>query len=423
MKKTIHLPKIDFLRLRKYFLIILAASLLFGGGYFAGREGFILNAAKLNRISVSRELPPDKSTLDFSLFWRVWDELSAKYFDKSKLVTSQMVYGAIQGMVSALGDPYTVFLPPSENKVINEDLGGSFEGVGIEIGFRGTQLAVIAPLPGSPADKAGVKPGDFIIGIKDEAKKIDQGTAGLSLEGAVQEIRGTAGTKVTLVLLRDGTDGPLIVDLTREKINVPSVILTYVGKDKNIARIQLMKFGAETDGEWQKATQEILSKGVVKSIILDLRNNPGGYLQGAVDIASDFLKSGTTVVVEERGDGTKHEYKTEGSGLSGGLPNDMKVVILVNGGSASASEILAGALRDQKKIKLIGDKTFGKGTIQEPEDLDSGSGLHITIAKWLTPNGTWVNGKGLEPDVKIEDDSKTVQDEQLNKAIEIVSAQ
>lgn len=420
MKKVINLPKIDFLRLRKYFLIIIVTSLLFGGGYFAGREGFILNVAKLNRISISRELPPDKSTLDFSLFWRVWDELSAKYFDKSKLVTSRMVYGAIQGMVSALGDPYTVFLPPSENKVINEDLGGSFEGVGIEIGFRGTQLAVIAPLPGSPADKAGVKPGDFIIGIKDESKKIDHGTVGINLQEAVQEIRGTAGTKVTLVLLRDGTDGPLTVDLTREKINVPSIILTYVGSTKNIARVQLIKFGAETDGEWQKATQEILSKTVVKSIILDLRNNPGGYLQGAVDIASDFLKSGTTVVVEERGDGTKHEYKTEGSGLNGGLPNDMKVVILVNGGSASASEILAGALRDQKKIKLIGDKTFGKGTIQEPEDLDSGSGLHITIAKWLTPNGTWVDGKGLEPDVKIEDDPKTTQDEQLQKAIELL---
>jgi len=355
--------------------------------------------------------------LDFSLFWRMWDKLSAKYYDKTKLVPGKMIYGAIQGMVAALGDPYTVFLPPTENKMINDDLKGSFEGVGIEIGYRGTQLAVISPLPGTPAEKAGVKPGDYIIGIKDDSKEIDQGTSGVSLPEAVQMIRGKAGTKVTLTFLRDGTTDPIVKEITREKINVPSVILSYVGNDKSIAHIKVMKFGAETDGEWNKAVKEVSDNPAVKGLVLDLRNNPGGYLQGAVDLAAEFLKNGSVVVSEERGDGTKRDFKTDRFGLF----NDLPTVVLVNGGSASASEILSGALRDQRGIKLVGEKTFGKGTIQEPEDLENGAGIHITIAKWLTPSGTWVNGNGLEPDVKIENDPKTTEDEQLQKAIEVLS--
>jgi carboxyl-terminal processing protease len=418
MKTPIHLPKINLPKVRRFLLFVFVSLVIFGGGYFVGREGFKLEIKKVNRIQISREVPPDKSALDFSLFWRVWDTVATKYYDKSKVVPGQMIYGAIQGMVSALGDPYTIFLPPSENKVINEDLKGSFEGVGIEIGYRGTQLAVIAPLPGSPAEKEGIKAGDFIVAIKDEGKEIDQGTAGLSLPEAVRMIRGRAGTKVTLTLVRDGEPEPLAKEITREKINVPSVALTYVGKNKEVAHIRILKFGAETNDEWNKAVREVVGNQSVQAVVLDLRNNPGGYLQGSVDVAAEFLKNGTTVVIEEQGDGTRREFKTERFGLLSNTP----LAVLVNGGSASASEILAGALRDQKKVKLVGEKTFGKGTIQEPEDLENGSGIHITIAKWLTPTGTWVNGDGLEPDIKIEDDSKTTEDEQLQKAIEILSA-
>ncbi len=340
--------------------------------------------------------------------------MSASYFDKSKLIPSKMVYGAIAGMVAAIGDPYTAFFPPEQNKVVQEDLKGGLEGVGIQIGFKGTQLAVIAPLPGTPAERAGVKAGDFIVGIKDDLKKIDHGTAGISLPEAVGEIRGEAGSIVTLTILRDGGDKPLIFDLTREKINVPSVVATY---ENGVAHIKLLKFAEDTNGEWDKTVSEIATKCKdCKGIVLDLRNNPGGYLQGAVDIASDFVSSGSVIVIEQDGNEKKSEFKTS----SGPRLIDYDLVVLVNGGSASASEILAGALRDLRGIKLVGEVSFGKGTIQEPDEFPDGAGLHITIAKWLTPNGTWVHGKGLTPDIKILDDEKTTVDEQLQEAIKLL---
>ena len=238
----------------------------------------------------------------------------------------------------------------------------------------------------------------------------------MSVPDAVSIIRGRAGTKVTLTLLREATPEPVVVELTRARIDVPTLITTYVGEGETVAHIRLLKFGGETEAEWNKAVREILRKDSVEAVVLDLRNNPGGYLQSAVDVASDFLKTGSVVVTEERGDGTKNQFKVERLGLLTSTPT----VVLVNEGSASASEILAGALRDVRKISLVGGKTFGKGTIQEPIDVDGGAGLHVTIARWLTPNGTWVNEKGLEPDVVIEDDEATPEDEQLNKAIELL---
>jgi carboxyl-terminal processing protease len=416
MKLSFFMPKISLPKLRRSILIVFVVAAIFSGGYFLGASGFKTSLTKFPKVTITREVPPNKTSIDFSLFWRVWDILGSKYYDKTKLNPGKMVYGAISGMVSALGDPYTVFLPPEENKVVQEDLNGSFEGVGIQIGFKGTQLAVMAPLPDSPAERAGVQAGDFIIGIKDEAKSIDRGTVGISLPEAVQAIRGRAGSKVTLTLLRDASTEPMVVELVRESLEVPTLILTYVGETESIAHIRLLKFGAETDSEWQKVVKEILAKGSVKGVVLDLRNNPGGYLQGAVDVASEFLKNGSTVVVEQKGDGSRNDFVVERIGYLTNMPT----IVLVNEGSASASEILAGALRDVRNIKLVGDKTFGKGTIQEPQELDSGSGLHITIAKWLTPSGTWVNEKGLEPDFAIEDDTTTTEDEQLLKAVEIL---
>lgn len=410
------LPRITLPLLRKILIILVLSSALVGGGYYLGLQGYKADVKKFPKVTITREVPVDKQELNFSLFWRVWDTLTAKYFDKSKLNPAAMVYGAIEGMVSAIGDPYTVFLPPSENKVVQEDLNGTFEGVGIQIGFKGTQLAVIAPIPGSPAEAAGVKAGDFIIKIKDEGKNIDMGTIGISLPEAVKAIRGKAGTKVTLTLLREGEIEPIVVDIVRKELNVPTLILTYVGDGGSLAHIRLLKFGGETDEEWTKAINEISKKKEVKAIILDLRNNPGGYLQGAVDVASEFLKTGSLVVTEERADGTKNDFKVEKIGLLINIP----VVVLINEGSASASEILAGALRDIKGVSLVGEKTFGKGTIQEPLQLEGGSGLHITIARWITPSGFWVNEKGLEPDVTIEDDPDTAADEQLEKAIELL---
>jgi len=407
------LLKFNLLKIRKVLLIVLVAAGIFAGGYYIGVAGYKLQFENALKVKIDRTVPPDKNA-DFTLFWRVWDTLSSKYFDKTKLVSSDLVYGAIQGMVAAVGDPYTVFLKPSENKIVQEDLNGSFEGVGIQIGFRAARLVVIAPLPGSPAEEAGVKAGDFIIQITDKGKELDINTSGISLPDAVSAIRGKAGTKVTLTLAREGINKPIVVEIERAKLDVPSVILEF--KD-GIAYIKVNKFSSETSDEWSKAVSQITDhQPLATGVVVDLRNNPGGYLQAAVDLASDFIETGKVVVIEERSDGTKNEYKAEKLGRL----IKYKVVVLVNEGSASASEILAGALRDQKGIKLVGTKTFGKGTIQEPIEINGGSGLHITTARWLTPNGIWVNEKGLEPDDKIEDDENTVDDEQLEKAIEIL---
>jgi len=408
--------KISFFKARKIILISFVSVLIFIGGYLVGINGFQAKVDKAKKINVVRELPPEKSDLDFSLFWKTWDTLEARYFDKSKIDNRKMIYGAIEGMVRAIGDPYTVFLSPDDNKVVNEDLQGSFEGVGIQLGFRGNQLAVITPLPGSPAEKAGIKAGDFIVGIKDDENQVETGTVGLSLPDAVKLIRGKAGSKVTLLLTRDGINTSITVELERAKLDIPSVIVTFVGQKESIARIQLLKFGADTNGEWDKQIKSITEREGVMGVILDLRGNPGGYLEGAVDIAGEFMQTGSVVVVEERSDGKKNEFKTQRIGYLTQTP----LVVLVNGGSASAAEILAGALKDAKRAKIVGDTTFGKGSIQEPLELDGGSGLHITIAKWLTPSGYWVNEKGLEPDVKIKDDEKTKEDEQLQEAIKLL---
>jgi len=415
------MPKLNFFKLRKFLLIAAGFLMVFAGGYLLGIKGYRAQIDAAKKIQIVRLTPPDKSDLDFSFFWKVWDSLTAKYFDKEKIDQRAMMYGAISGMVSALGDPYTVFLPPGDNKVMNEDLSGSFEGIGIQIGFKGSQLAVIAPLPDSPAQKAGLKAGDFIVGIKDEVNNVDRGTAVISLPEAVKLIRGKAGTKVALILTREGLTEPFTVEIERAKLEVPSVLLSFVGKDKTIAHLQLLKFGGDTSAQWEEKVSEILNNKDTKGVILDLRNNPGGYLEGAVETAGEFLPVGTLAVIEQGADGVKKEYKTQRTGRLVKIP----LVVLVNGGSASAAEILAGALKDNQRAKIVGEKTFGKGSIQEPMDFENGSGLHITIAKWLTPAGVWVNDKGpasqggLDPDVKIVLDDKTKDDTQLQAALSI----
>jgi carboxyl-terminal processing protease len=413
------MPKISLLKVRKLLIIVVVSGGIFSLGYFLGLNGFKaqVNGEDPYNVTISRDLPLEHGDLDFSLFWRVWDTLTSKYFDKTKIIPSQLVYGAIKGMVSAIGDPYTVFLPPTENKVVQEDLQGAFEGVGIQIGFKGTQLAVMSPLPNSPAEAVGVKAGDYIIGIRDLENGIDRGTGGMSLPEAVQLIRGRAGTKITLTLLREGNENPFEVDIVRANIDVASVTLSYVGENESIAHIKILKFAGETMDEWEETVLTVLKNSNTEALIIDVRNNPGGYLQGAVDLASDFLETGQIAVIEEDADGSKEEFKVEKFGRF----RNQKAVILVNEGSASASEIFAGALRDNKKVPLVGQITFGKGTIQEPQQVNNGAGLHITIARWLTPSGYWVNDGGLVPDYEVEDNPDTPEDEQLNKAIEVLS--
>ena len=291
--------------------------------------------------------------------------------------------------------------------------------MGIQIGFKGNQLAVISPLPSSPAERVDIKAGDFIIGIRDELKALDRGTVGITLPEAVQAIRGPANTKVTFILLRQGNDQPFEVQVTREKINIPSIVLGYINTNKYIAHLKILKFSGETINEWGETVIALLKNSELKGVVIDVRNNPGGILDDAVELASDFLNVGDVVVIEEDGSDQRSETRVEKLGR---LKN-LKLVVLINQGSASASEILAGTLRDNKNVKLVGETSFGKGTIREAQQINGDSGLHITTARWLTPKGLWVNDGGLKPDIEIEDNEETEQDEQLDKAIELLNSE
>jgi len=379
----------------------------------AGFGGFWWGERRAKKIPLQLNIVEPKE-VDLSLFWDVWQRLEGDYLDKSALDQEKMVYGAIKGITQSLGDPYTVFLEPGENKRAKEDLDGSFGGVGIQLGYKDRRLAVIAPLKGTPAEKAGVKAGDLILRIVDEQKEVDQETTGISLPEAVNLIRGPKGQPVTLTLFSEGEEKPREVEIVRGTIIVPSVEVEFINaKDAKIAHLKLMKFGERTSREWEEAVGEINATDCA-GVILDLRNNPGGYLNGAVFIASEFLKSG--VVVKQEG---KRETKTYSVNRRGKLL-DYPLSILVNKGSASASEIVAGALRDRGRAKTVGERTFGKGTVQEAQDLSGGAGLHITTARWLLPSGAWIGEEGIEPDYVVELDEEREGDEQLEKAIEVL---
>lgn len=368
----------------------------------------------------------ENSQLDLNLMWKVKNRLSSVFLEKEKLKNDkQMVYGAIKGMVDSLGDPYTVFLPPQENKSLNEDLAGEFGGVGISLGYKDKNLAVMSPLPKTPAAKAGILAGDLILKITDKENKVDKDTSGISLDEAVNLIRGKIGTEVTLKMFREGKKESFDVVLKRDNIEVPSLELEWVEKNnKRIAWVKLYKFTEKLYDEWPKIVDQILAeenknKDKFGGIVLDLRNNPGGFLQASVLVGSDFVKNGV-LVKQQSSDGTTESYSVDKS--RGKLLNE-KMVVLINGGSASASEILAGALKDYKRITLVGEKSFGKGTVQQPEDFSDGSGLHVTIAKWLLPNGKNIHKVGIDPDVEVkyvanEKDAKA--DNQLDKAVEVL---
>jgi len=377
-----------------FLVIVILAS--FGGGFYFGK-------------SQCKICPPEE--IDFSLFWEAWDKLQEKFADKEKFDIQEMIYGAISGMVKSLEDPYTTFLNPEDTKRFIEDVKGTFEGVGMEIGQKKGQLQVIAPLEGTPAQKAGLRAGDKIIKVDDTL------TLDITLDEAVNLIRGPKGTEVTLTIYREEWGTTKEIKIVRGVIEIPSLKWEII--DENIAHLKLYQFSEKASFDFREAAIEILASPAQK-IILDLRNNPGGYLEVAQDIAGWFLERGQIVVIEDFGQIKEQKiYKAQGNASLVEYP----IVILINQGSASGSEILAGALRDNRGIKLIGEKSFGKGSVQELERLREGSSLKITVAKWLTPNGELITDKGLEPDIKIEmteEDYEEERDPQLNKAIEII---
>ena len=400
-------------------LLLSLAVFLFGSGFKLGEYKMMqtnFNSLNKNVFDTLSESTSDEKGLDFSLFWQAWSEIEKKFIDKNKVDQQNMYYGAIKGMVSSLEDPYTFFLTPEENRESKDDLAGKFEGIGAQLGLQDTRIIIIAPLKNSPAESAGVKSGDFINQVE------GQSTKGWTLPQAVSKIRGPKGTKVKLKLERDSKEFDLVI--MRDQIKVESVELNYEKKGNlQVAHLKLNQFGDNTNSEWDRAVDQVASKwrsGLIKGLIVDVRDNPGGYLDSSVYLVSEFLPQGKLIVKQTSSTQTTKTYQVDRPGKLLEIP----LIVLINKGSASASEILAGALRDYKRAKLVGEKSFGKGSVQEATNLKGGAGIHITVAKWILPKGDWINAKGIEPDIKVENKTKEgtspnrESDSQLEKAIQ-----
>ena len=342
--------------------------------------------------------------IDFSLIKKTLDQIFVNYVNQDKIDLEKMTYGAISGMVDALDDPYTEFFDPKGTEDLQETITGSFEGIGLQIAIRDKKLTAISPIKGTPAEKAELKPKDIILAINGES------TSNLSINEAVNKIRGEKGTEVTLTIERDGSS--FDVDITRAVINVPTVDWDLIGSD-NIAHLGIYHFSNTTYQDFKKVASEILNSEA-KGIILDLRGNPGGLVSQAVDIAGWFLNKGQIVIVERDKDGNEVETKSNGPSNLSHYP----LVILIDEGSASAAEILAGAIKDNRNILTVGEKSFGKGTVQKVISLSNKLTLKLTIAEWLTPNRNVIDGEGITPDIEIEYNEN---DSQLEKALEEIN--
>ncbi len=398
------------------FLIVVS---FFVGAYMSQRSAVIRELTIKEGVYLgevigkySKEKRMLTNDIDFDLFWDVWDTLKKDYVDKGELNEKEMFYGSLKGLVNSLDDPYTVFMDPKKSKEFDEDLAGSFEGIGAEIGIRDDILTIIAPLDGMPAQIAGLKAGDKVLAIDGES------TAGITIDEAVKTIRGHKGTEVILMISRKGEDEFKEITIKRGVITVKS-IKTELREDK-IFVIKISNFNNDTESLFNKAVREVLSNDP-KGVILDLRNNPGGYLDTAIEVASEWIDK-DIIASEQFGDNSKENYLSRGRSRL----KDYQTVVLVNEGSASASEIVAGALQDHGKAKVVGKKTFGKGSVQGLRDFRDGSSVKITVAKWLTPNGLCINDEGISPDVEIEytvEDFKEDRDTQMNKAIELLGGE
>src|SRR3989344_4098173 len=396
--------------LRKHSALILVMVLIAFGSYHAGvRKGSIGTPITVASSS--------ESNIDFSPFWKVWNLIEEKYVPASTTAPmvsgEKKVYGAIQGLASSLDDPYSVFFPPVESELFESDIRGNFEGVGMEVLAKDGAITVIAPLKDSPAARAGVHAGDRIVKINGEP------TSGMTTEDAVGKIRGPRSTTVTLIIVRSGVIEPLEIKVTREIINIP--VLNTKTLPNGIFVIELYSFSAQSPNLFRQALREFVLSGDDK-LIIDLRGNPGGYLEASIDMASWFLPSSAVVVKEDFGGRQEAKsYRSRGYDI---FTDSLKMVILVDEGSASASEILAGALKEQGKAIIVGEKTFGKGSVQELIDITSNTSLKLTVARWLTPNGLSISEKGIVPDYVVKRalaDLAVGRDPQLDKAIEILS--
>jgi len=393
-----------------YVVVILMLGSFLGGLILGGKHGKVETEKKFLGGSIENKgkLPNYLSKdIDFDLFWKVWDLVKREYVEQP-VADTKLFYGALSGIVSALEDPYSVFLNPEMTKKFEQELSGAFDGIGAELGIKNKQLTIIAPLPDTPAERAGLRAGDKILAIDGRE------TTNMSLDYAVSIIRGPKGTEVTLTIWREGWEKPQDIKITRAKIEIASV---KWGMKDEIAYIEINHFNEDTSRRFNQAVVELLTKNP-KGLILDLRNNPGGFLDTAVEIGGEWIEK-DVIVIEQKQNGEREENKS--SGLA--RLQDLKTVVLVNEGSASASEILAGALQDYGKAILVAKKTFGKGTVQNLETLPDGSSVKITVAKWLTPKGRLIEGEGITPDEEVDltvEDYEANRDPQIAKAIEIL---
>ena len=404
----------DKKRLKKYvwaYFVVLIVLLVFASGFFIGawQSNKVGPSQLVYSIINGSSVDEGEKELDFNLFWQVWNRAKEKYLEQP-VSEKDLFYGAIAGTVASLGDPYSVYMNPELTEFFKETVNGNFEGIGAEIGIKNEQLVVIAPLAGTPAQEAGLMAGDAILAID------GLGTTEMTLDFAVSIIRGDKGSEVILTILSEGVTEPRDVTITRDVIVIESIAWEII--EDNIAYIELSHFNEDTGKLFSDVVNDILLEQP-DGIILDLRNNPGGYLSAAVEVASLFIDKGEVVVIEEYSSGEQEKYKSLGQAQLKGI----KTIVLINQGSASASEILAGALSDHNIAQLVGMKTFGKGSIQDYEEFTDGSSLKLTVANWLTPSGELIEGEGIAPDVEVDltiDDYNANQDPQLDKAIEMI---
>lgn len=407
---------IDFQKYKSQIIIALVTiAIVFFSGFYFGKN----HKSDEEKIASIINKNDPTGTVDFAAFWKAWNTINEKFIPSNSATSTERasdqarVYGAIQGMTASLKDPYTVFFPPVESKTFNEQISGQIEGVGMEVGVKDEILTVIAPIKGAPAYKAGVKPGDKILKIDDTV------TNTLNTESAVKLIRGKKGTTVRLTLFREGAKEPFEISVVRDVINMPTVDTETIG---DVFVIRLYSFSAISPGLFRDALRTFVELGKHK-LILDLRGNPGGYLEAAQDMASWFLPTGEVIVKEDFKDTSNNQvFRSKGYDV---FDDRLKFVILIDGGSASASEILAGALREHGKATLVGAQSFGKGSVQELVNITDDTSLKVTIARWLTPKGNSISNGGLTPDVVVKLDEEAYKkdktDTQLNKALEILA--
>ncbi len=401
-----------YFKTRNTSAIVLLAALLFGLGVYVGFN----NRPDIDKTAniIGKETAV-ATVVDFAPFWKTWNSINEKFPTVEKITDQDKLYGAISGLVGSLNDPYSVFFKPDEAELFEEDVQGNFGGVGMEVGIKDKVLTVIAPLKDTPAYRANIKSGDKILKIDETV------TAGLSIEKAIRLIRGDPDTTVQLTIFREGDTEPREFEIVRDIINIPTLD-TELRRD-GIFVIKLYSFSANAARLFRDALKEF-SQTKTDKLLLDLRGNPGGYLDAAVNMSSWFLERGKTVVIEDYGEESKQKiYRSQGYNIFNGK---LKFVILIDNGSASASEILAGAMRDYKKALLVGEQSYGKGSVQEVVKITPDTLLKITVARWLTPSGHSLSEKGLTPDYEVpsnkKNDSSEDKDPQLDKALEILNS-